>query len=73
VWLSRCAPAGDPGSRVSLIARRSRWLRRPFAIERIIEFDCPKEWPQSGFQLGAILWTRGYDGSVMVETLTEKA
>ena len=34
-----------------------------FGIKEIMLLDMPKEFPQSGFQLGAIHYQKGYDGS----------
>ncbi len=53
-------------------SRRELVRRAGFGIEKIIEFDCPKEWPASGFQLGLVLLTRGYDGPVAVERLADQ-
>ena len=43
-------------------ARRELVRRAGFGLERIIEFDRPREWPASGFQLGMVVLTRGWDG-----------
>ena len=43
--------------------------RAGFGLERIIEFDAPREWPSTGFQLGMVLLTRGYLGACTVEPL----
>jgi hypothetical protein len=40
-----------------------------FGIERIVEFAAPREWPSTGFQLGIVMLTRGYDGPCTVDTL----
>jgi hypothetical protein len=65
--------------RVALVAtinhfwtkHRRRLVRSAgFGIERIIEFDAPKEWQAPGFQLGMVVLTRGFDGPCTMETLT---
>jgi hypothetical protein len=50
-------------------SRRDLVRRAGFGIERIIEFDVPKEWPSTGFQLGMVLLTRGHDGACNLEQL----
>jgi hypothetical protein len=49
--------------------RRAAILRAGFRLERIIEFDPPHEWQSTGFQLGMVLLTRGYQGGCAVERL----
>jgi hypothetical protein len=51
---------GDPEKRLWTRSRRERVRRAGFGIERIVEFDAPREWPSTGFQLGLVLITRGY-------------
>jgi hypothetical protein len=38
-------------------------------VERIVEFETPREWPSTGFQLGLVLLTRGYAGACTIEPL----
>lgn len=49
--------------------RRAAILRAGFGLERIIEFDPPREWQSTGFQLGMVLLTRGHCGGCAVERL----
>ncbi len=53
-------------------SRRELVRRAGFGIARILEFDAPREWPATGFQLGMVLLTRGYDGPCTVERLTKE-
>jgi len=48
-------------------SRRELVRRACFGLEKIIEFDAPREWPSTGFQLGMVLLTRGYHGPCAVE------
>ena len=50
-------------------ARRASMRRAGFGLERVIEFDSPCEWPQTGFQLGMVLLSRGYQGACHVEQM----
>ena len=52
-------------------SRRELVRRAGFGLEKIIEFDAPKEWPSTGFQLGMVLLIRGYQGACVVENLTD--
>lgn len=40
-----------------------------FGLREIVLMDTPKEFPQSGFQLGAVYIQRGYSGSVGLSKL----
>jgi hypothetical protein len=50
-------------------SRRELVRRKGFGIEGIVEFDAPREWPSTGFQLGMVLLTRGYHGACAVDRL----
>lgn len=74
-FLAHCLQVAD---RVALLGsinhfwtrhRRELVRRAGFGIEKIIEFPAPKEWPATGFQLGMVLLTRGYQGGCAVERL----
>ncbi len=52
-------------------SRRDMVRKAGFGIERIIEFDAPKTWPATGFQLGMVLLTRGYQGGCTMERLED--
>lgn len=41
-----------------------------FGIKEILLCDMPKEFPQSGFQLGAVHWQRGWGGDIKLSNLT---
>lgn len=40
-----------------------------FKLKEILYVQTPKEWPQSGFQLGFIHWEKNYDGLVYIDKL----
>lgn len=42
-----------------------------FGIKEILIFDTPKEFPQSGFQVGMIHLKRNYKGNIIFNTLKE--
>jgi len=44
-----------------------------FGFERIIEFSAPREFSATGFQLGMVLLTRGYEGPCRVDSLNEES
>ncbi len=50
-------------------ARRQLVKDAGFGIEKIIEFDAPRTWQATGFQLGLVLLTRGYRGACTVAPL----
>ena len=54
-------------------SRRELVRRAGFGLERIVEFDVPREWPSTGFQLGMVLLTRGYRGACTVESLRNQS
>ena len=43
-----------------------------FGIKEIVLVDMPKEFPQSGFQLGAVHISRGWTGAIKLTDLTTK-
>jgi hypothetical protein len=47
--------------------RRALVRRAGFGIATIIEFDTPREWQATGFQLGMVLLVRGHDGPCTLE------
>lgn len=49
--------------------RRELVREAGFGIEKIIEFDAPKEWKAPGFQLGMIVLTSGWSGPCTIEPL----
>lgn len=50
---------------VGLKARNRLMVQHDFGIEEIVLLDTPRlPWPQSGFQLSAIRWVRGYHGDI---------
>jgi len=40
-----------------------------FGLKEILLCDMPKEFPQSGFQLGAMHWQRGWKGDIKLSSL----
>jgi len=40
-----------------------------FGLKEILLCDMPKEFPQSGFQLGAMHWQRGWSGDIKLSSL----
>lgn len=38
-----------------------------YGIKQIILLDTPKEFPQSGFQLGAVHWQKGWKGPITIK------
>ncbi|MFN0067504.1 MAG: hypothetical protein ACKVYV_07690 [Limisphaerales bacterium] len=42
-----------------------------FRISRIILVDTPRSFPQSGFQLGLIVYSRGFAGDIALTELPE--
>ncbi|MBA4137961.1 MAG: hypothetical protein C0518_11645 [Opitutus sp.] len=40
-----------------------------FGIRQILLFNTPKTFPQSGFQLGVVVYTRGYRGPIELREL----
>ncbi len=50
--------------------RRALVRKAGFGMERIVEFDAPREWgAPTGFQLGMIVLTKGYTGPCAMELL----
>jgi hypothetical protein len=43
-----------------------------FGFKEICLVDMPASFPQSGFQLGAVHWQRGWDGPLSVTDFTSK-
>lgn len=43
-----------------------------FGIRRIIIFETPRSFPQSGFQLGMVVYQRGWSGAIQLEELPGK-
>lgn len=41
-----------------------------FGLKEILLCEMPKEFPQSGFQLGAMHWQRGWTGDIKLSSLT---
>ena len=50
-------------------ARRQDVQRAGFGLHRILEFDAPRTWQVTGFQLGLVLLTRGYRGPCTIAAL----
>ena len=50
-------------------ARRQAVRAAGFGLARLIEFDAPRPWPVTGFQLGVVLLVRGHTGPCTVERL----
>jgi hypothetical protein len=54
-------------------SRRELVRQAGFGLARIIEFETPKAFPSSGFQIGMVVLVRGYAGACRVEALAQPA
>jgi predicted RNA methylase len=54
-------------------SRRALVRDAGFGLARIIEFETPKAFPATGFQMGMVVLVRGYAGPCQLETLQTAA